>query len=76
MVNMTLSIPKELHEKMKKYSEIRWSEVTRKAIENKVTDLESIDLFKDIQEADDNIKNKKYITHEAIIKELGLENEI
>jgi hypothetical protein len=76
MVNMTLSIPKELHDKLKKYTEIRWSEVARKSFENKVKNLERIDLFKDIQEADDNIKNKKYITHNALLKELGLENEI
>ena len=43
MPNMTLSIPKELHEKMKKMSEIRWSEVARRAIEQRVNDLEIMD---------------------------------
>ena len=32
MANITLSIPDELYRKMKKYSEIKWSEVVRKAI--------------------------------------------
>ena len=32
MPNITLSIPEELYRKMKKYSEVRWSEVARKAI--------------------------------------------
>ncbi|MBN2127069.1 MAG: hypothetical protein JW703_01595 [Candidatus Diapherotrites archaeon] len=41
MVNMTLAVPKELHSKMKKYSEIKWSEVARKAIEEKIMLLES-----------------------------------
>ena len=38
--NVTLSIPEALHEKMKKHSEIRWSEVVRKTISEKIEDLE------------------------------------
>jgi predicted CopG family antitoxin len=40
MTNMTLSIPEELHKRMKKLSEIRWSEIARRAIEQRVDDLE------------------------------------
>ena len=40
MTNITLSIPEELHKRMKKFSEIRWSEVVRKAVEQRVNDLE------------------------------------
>jgi hypothetical protein len=36
MVNMTLAIPDELHKKMKEMSEIRWSEIARRAIEEKI----------------------------------------
>ncbi len=43
MTNMTLAIPDELHEKMMQYSEIRWSEVVRKSIVEKVSDLELMD---------------------------------
>ncbi len=43
MTNMTLSIPEELHKKMAKFSEIRWSEVARKSIEQRVNDLEVMD---------------------------------
>ncbi|MEK6949484.1 MAG: hypothetical protein AABX34_04630 [Nanoarchaeota archaeon] len=43
MPNVTLSIPEELHEKMKKHSEIRWSEVVRKSISEKIEDLEVMD---------------------------------
>ena len=43
MPNVTLSIPEELHEKMKKHSEIRWSEVVRKSIAQKISDLELMD---------------------------------
>jgi len=40
MANITLSIPDELHEKMKEHSELRWSEVARQAIQKKIDDLE------------------------------------
>ena len=43
MPNLTLSIPEELHERMKKHSEIRWSEVVRKSISEKIEDLEVLD---------------------------------
>ena len=40
MPNVTLSIPEALHEKMKRHSEIRWSEVVRKTISERIEDLE------------------------------------
>lgn len=43
MPNVTLAIPEDLHEKMKKHSEIRWSEVVRKSISSKVEMLEVMD---------------------------------
>ena len=43
MPNVTLTIPGELHTKMKKHSEIRWSEVVRKTISEKIKDLEIMD---------------------------------
>jgi len=33
----------ELHKKMKTFSEIRWSEIARKAIEQRINDLEAIE---------------------------------
>jgi hypothetical protein len=43
MVNVTLAIPEELHAKMKQHSEIRWSEVIRKTISEKIATLELLD---------------------------------
>ncbi len=40
MVNMTLAIPDELHRKIRKHPEVKWSEVARRAIENKAAVLE------------------------------------
>lgn len=65
MVNMTLAIPDELHNKMKEFSEIRWSEVARKAIEQRVNDLEVMNKIaskskltkKDVEELSKKINN-------------------
>jgi len=43
MGNITLSIPEELQKKMKKHSDIRWSEVIRKTIQRRIEDLELLD---------------------------------
>ena len=37
--HITLSIPKRLYEEMKKFKEIKWSEIARKSIEAKVREL-------------------------------------
>jgi len=39
MGNITLSVTEEVHQAMKKYSEIRWSEVARRAIEERLETL-------------------------------------
>ncbi|MBI2663876.1 hypothetical protein HYX10_00855 [Candidatus Woesearchaeota archaeon] len=43
MTNLTLAIPDELHTKMKRHSDIRWSEVVRKSIAKKVEMLDIMD---------------------------------
>ncbi len=43
MVNLTISISQELCEKMKLHSEVKWSEVVRKALANYVDRLEIVD---------------------------------
>jgi len=58
MANMTLSIPDELLKKMKLFSEIKWSEVARKAIEKRVSDLETMD----------KIASKSTLTEKDIIE--------
>lgn len=64
MPNMTLSIPEELHKKMKKMNEIRWSEIARRAIEQRINDLEVMNKItskskftkRDIEKLSDKIK--------------------
>ena len=47
MTNITLSIEREVYEKMRKYSEIKWSEFVRKVIAKRIAELEKIDNIKD-----------------------------
>jgi len=56
MPNITLSIPDDIYKKMKKYSEIKWSEVVRKAI---------VDYLKKLEESKTEISTKD------LLKELG-----
>lgn len=43
MANITLSVPDGVHKEMRKFSEIRWSEVARKAIVEKLEVLRMAD---------------------------------
>ncbi len=41
MPNMTMSLPEELHRRIRSHPEIRWAEVARQAMEAKLVELES-----------------------------------
>jgi len=64
MGNMTLSIPDELLKRMRALSDIRWSEVARRAIEERANDLEVMNKIaskskltkKDVKEISEKIK--------------------
>jgi len=58
MVNVTLSIPVDLKQKMDSFAEINWSAVAREAFDDKIRDLEFIKKF----------KAKSSITEEDAIK--------
>ena len=61
---MTLSIPDEIHKKMKMFRDVRWSEVARKAIQQRIEDLEVMNKIaskskltkKDVDEISKKIK--------------------
>ena len=46
MTNVTLSIEGDTYDLMKKYSEIKWSEFVRKAIRQRVAELNQIEQNK------------------------------
>ncbi|ADC66043.1 conserved hypothetical protein [Ferroglobus placidus DSM 10642] len=56
MPNITLSIPEDIYRKIKKYSEIKWSEVIRRAI---------VDYLKKLEES------KTEISAKELLDELG-----
>lgn len=46
MANITLSVSEDIYKKIKKHKEIKWSEVARKAIEEKLKQIEETDYRK------------------------------
>ncbi|MBI4140852.1 hypothetical protein HY485_03375 [Candidatus Woesearchaeota archaeon] len=62
MVNMTLSVPEELHREMATHSEIKWSDVARQAFENKVHELHWMD--KVLQKSKLTAKDAEKVGHE------------
>lgn len=74
MPNMTLSIPEDLHKKMKEHTEIRWSEVARKSIKKKVEELEMLDkLTRNSKLTKKDVKDLADKIDESAAKKLGLE---
>jgi hypothetical protein len=73
MTNMTLAIPEDLNKIMKKHTEIKWSEVARKALWDQAKKIELMDKIlskSELTEEDaESIGNK--IKHE-IAKRHGL----
>ena len=57
MGNMTLSMPKEIQEEMKKFPEVKWSEVARQAVIRKIETLRM---------ADELLKNSKLTEKDAL----------
>ena len=43
MPNLTLTVPADLHRRMKRHPEVKWSEVVRRVLAEKVRDLELMD---------------------------------
>ena len=60
MVNMTLAIPEDLSQLIKKHNEVRWSEVARQALWNQARKLELMDKL---------LSNSKLTEEDAV--ELG-----
>lgn len=61
MTNVTLSIDDEVYKKMRKYSEIRWSDFVRKCVQKRITELESL---KSHIYADEDLLAKNWLSKE------------
>ena len=46
MVNVTVSVPEVMKDKMDEFAEINWSEVARRAFTQKISDLEFLKQLK------------------------------
>lgn len=67
MTNITLSIDDEVYKKMKKFSEIKWSEFVRKCIKQRVEEIEKlkrIDLDKIPFLGDEELLAKDWLSEE------------
>ena len=76
MPNMTLSIPKELYFKMKRFPEFKWSEVARQAFEQRIKDENLLRDLKELASVEKEFKEGKTISHKELLKEQGLSNEL
>jgi hypothetical protein len=61
MTNITLSIDDGVYKKMRRYSEIKWSEFVRKCVQKRVEELEKLD---------DKLKDESFLTMLASEKTL------
>ncbi len=61
MTNITLSIDDEIYKKMRRYSEIKWSEFVRKIIEKRVNELEQLD--------EEDWDNARFLGDEKLLSE-------
>jgi hypothetical protein len=58
MGNITLSVPDEIHKEMRHFSEVRWSEVARKAIVERIETLRLAEkLAKKSKLTEEDVKN-------------------
>lgn len=64
MPNLTLAVPEELHRKMRAHPEVKWSEVVRRILAQRIRDLERMDVLtrrsqlaaRDVDEIDHLVK--------------------
>ena len=71
MTNLTLSVPDDLYQEMKKHPEIRWSEVARQALAKKLEDLRRLDALlrgsklteRDVKEVANSVKEGVWKKH-------------
>ena len=61
MTNITLSIEDEVYKKMKRFSEISWTDFVRKCIKNRIEQLQKIEIT--------NWDNSEFLADEKLLSE-------
>lgn len=77
--NITLTRPPELHRKMKAHPEIKWSEVIRRILAQRIRAIERMDALTrrstltvaDVEELDHLVKERLRRGYEAVRRERG-----
>lgn len=72
-VNVTISLPKELHKKMKEHDEISWSAVIRNMIEERLVDIELMDkLTSKSKLSEQDVSELAEKIDKSVAKKLGI----
>ena len=72
MTNITLSIDDEVYKKMRKFSEIKWSEFVRKMIQKRIEQLENLKDNIDNYEKSPILADEKLLAQDWLSKEDNL----
>ena len=76
MVNMTLSVPEEIHKEMSMHTEIRWSDVARQAFERKIRELHWMDkLTENSKLTEKDIERVGHKVERAVFQRLERESQ-
>jgi hypothetical protein len=73
MVDLKINIPEKLYEEMKKHKKINWNSIAKRALKQKIKEIEEINLIKEFKNAEKEYKEGKCIPFEEMLEELGLE---
>jgi hypothetical protein len=76
MADLKINIPKKLYEEMKKHKKINWNSIAKKALKQKIKEIEEIKVLKEFKNAEKEYKEGNYITQKELIKELELKEKI
>lgn len=73
MKNITLSVPEELHKKLKNHNEVKWSQVIRDILRKKVKELEEMEKILSKSElTSEDAKEISDKIDDSVAKKLGL----
>ena len=72
MPNMTLSVPKELHQIVKQHNEIKWSEIARRAMWEQAKKVQLMDKLTENSEfTEEDVEFLDHKVKEKLLKRLS-----
>ncbi len=76
MVNMTLSVPEEIHREMLVHTEIKWSDVARQAFERKIRELHWMDkMVEKSRITEEDVERVGHKVKRAVFQRLDKESQ-